>query len=265
MRVGTGWRGLAVVVAGLACAPARADLFVAGFESTDTPAYTVGEQLHHAGGEPYRWNWSGDNIGVISSSGDAVLSGSQGLDATRSSTANSQVWWTRPGVFSPVSAGVLSLRAAVRASGWANSPDSFLELVASDIAVDDVGANSTRSAWLTLKGNGNLYAWNGSGSESQVASGLDVTQWQELRVDVDLDGDTYDVFLNGTQVGTDFAFYGSGVSEVRSLQFKEYNNGQSSGGVYLDDVSVAIVPEPSLVSLLLIGSLAAWRRAAGRR
>jgi len=256
--------GWAVVAAGLPWTAAQADLLVAGFEVADTPSYVVGEQLHHAGGEPYRWNWSGDDIGVISSAGAAVRSGAQGLDATRSTTVNSQSWWTRPGAFGAVTGGVLALSAAVRATGWANSPDSFLEMAASGVAVDDVGANSTRSAWLTLKGNGNLYAWNGSGTETQVASGLDVTQWQVLRLEVDLDHATYDVFLNGTEVGSDLAFYGGGVQEVRSLQFKEYNNGQSSGGVYLDDVSVSLVPEPSLVSLLLTGGLLAGARARGR-
>mgnify|MGYP003587680665 CR=1 FL=1 len=250
--------GMAVMVGCLVSSVARADLLVAGFETTDTPSYQVSEQLHHAGGEPYTWNWSGDNIGVISSDAAAVHTGAQGLDATRSTTANSQLWWTRPGAFTAAQSGRLSWSLAVRATGWANSPDSLLEIAASDSLVDDFGGNGSRSAWLTLRGTGNLYGWNGSGAESELASGLDLTQWLVIRMEIDLDQSTYDVFLNNSQVGSDLNFYGSGVSSVASLQFKEYNNGQSSGGVYLDDVNLSVVPEPGLLPMALLGSAAFW-------
>jgi len=261
------WKRLPGVVGitALTAFAAQADLFSAGFEPGDTPSYTVGQQLHTTGGGTY-WNWSGANIGTISDDPGAVYAGSQGLDATRSTTANSQLWWTRPTAFSPVESGEVSVSLAVRTTGWTSSQDSFLEMAASDTTVDDVGANSTRSGWLTLKGNGSLYAWDGSGSEPALATGLDLAEWQLIRMDINLDAGTYDVFLDNTQVGTDLSFYGAGVDSIGSLQFKEYNNGQSSGGVYLDDVAISVVPEPATIGLMaaVLAVLAMRRRAAPR-
>ena len=231
-----------------------ADLLTAGFETTDTPSYTVGQQLHNTGGGAY-WNWSGADIGVISSVPSAVYAGSQGLDATRSTTANSQFWWTRPTAFSEVTSGTVSIRLSIHTTGWSVGQDSFLEIAASDTTVDDLGANGTRSGWMTLKGNGALYAWDGSGSEQQLVSGLDLSEWQNLRMDIDLGAGTYNVFHNNSQVGTDLAFFAASVDSIGSLQFKEYNNGQSSGGVYLDEVNLGVVPEPSLLGLTLLGAL----------
>lgn len=215
------------------------DTFLAGFEESDTPSYVAGQQLHVAGGEPYRWNWSGSDIGVISDQPVAVLSGVQGLDATRSTTANSQLWWTRPGnAFTNLNSGVVEIQLAVKTTGWADSQDSFLEIAASDILVDNFGGNNSRSAWVTLKGNQRLYAWNGSVNEQELASGLSITGWNTIRVLINLDAGTYDVYLNDALVADDFVFYGNTVDNVGSLQFKEYNSGGSSGGVYLDDVAV---------------------------
>lgn len=228
---------------------ARADLFTAGFETTDTPSYTAGQQLHNTGGGTY-WNWSGADIGLVSADPAAVYTGSQGLDATRSTTANSQLWWTRPTAFSEITDGEVSISLAVRTTGWTSSQDSFLEIAASDVLVDDIGANGTRSGWLTLKGNGSLYAWNGSGSELQLASSLDLTTWQLLRMDINLVAGTYNVFLNNSQVGTELNFFGGAVDSIGSLQFKEYNNGQSSGGVYLDQIAISVVPEPTTFGLM---------------
>lgn len=244
----------------MAAGIAHADLFTAGFETTDTPSYEVGQQLHNTGGGLY-WNWGGEDIAVVSSDSAAVYAGSQGLDATRSTTANSRLWWTRPTAFSEITGGLISISLAIRTTGWTSSQDSFLEIAASDITVDDFGVNSTRSGWLTLKGNGALYAWNGSGSEPQLVSGLNLSDWQLLRMDINLDAGSYNVFLNDTQVGTDLAYYGS-VDSIGSLQFKEYNNGQSSGGVYLDNISISVVPEPATLGLMAaaFATLAARRR-----
>ena len=233
---------------------AQADLLTAGFETTNTPSYSLGQQLHNTGGGAY-WNWSGADIGVISSDPAAVYAGSQGLDATRSTTANSQLWWTRPTAFSEITGGTVSIRLSVRTTGWSVSQDSFLEIAASDTTIDDFGANGTRSGWMTLKGNGALYAWDGSGTEQQLVSGLDLSEWQNLRMDIDLAAGTYQVFHNNSQVGTDLAFFGASVDSIGSLQFKEYNNGQSSGGVYLDEVNLDVVPEPGSLGLALLGAL----------
>ena len=235
-----------------------------GFESGEAPSYQAGEQLHVAGGLPYTWNWAGDNVGVISANPAAVYSGAQGLDATRTSYGGSQLWWTRPGIAFPnMDSGTVEIEFAVRTTGWLDSQDSFLEIATSDIGINDFGANSTRFSWLTLKGNQRLYALDGS-SEVELASGLSITDWNTVRLTINLMSSAYDVYWNDTLLGDGLAFYGSGLGSLNSLQFKEYNSGQSSGGVYLDDLNIqwSPVPEPGTLTLLVVAFLllAASRR-----
>lgn len=248
MRTMHVWKRVPMLV--LACAAVSAPaqqttvVFTAGFETTDTPSYQEGEQLHHAGGTPYRWNWSGADIGVITAQAEAVFSGGQGLSAVRSTTADSQRWWTRgTNAFAPLTSDVARVSFAVKATNWAVAADSLLEfwVLTEDADAADSGTNKAmRSAYLVLQGDGRLRAYTNNSVAITVASGVAVTDWNELRVELALTSRTYHVFLNGAQVATNFSFYGvSARGAAHSLQFKEYNNGSSSGGVYLDAVDVA--------------------------
>lgn len=233
---------LAVALAfGLISVSALAGGFATGFEVTEKPAVISGDELHLTGGEPYRWNWSGDDIGTISARPAAVRSGSQGLDATRRTTGHAQAWWTRPGAFPPASSGRVSISLSVRAVDWQDHPDSVIEIAASDTGVDDLGANPTRSAWVSLKGNGRLYAWSGN-AEMELAADIPVGEWQALRIEIDVPAGAYRVLLNGREVARDLAFFNAAVHAVRSIQFKEYNSGKSVGGVYLDDITARVEP-----------------------
>ena len=232
---------LVALALGLISGSALAGGFATGFEVTEKPAAISGDELHRTGGEPYRWNWSGDDIGTISARPAAARSGSQGLDATRRSTGHAQAWWTRPGAFPPVLAGRVAISLSVRAVDWQDHPDSVLEIAASDSAVDDLGANETRSAWVSLKGNGRLYAWSGT-TERELAAEIPVNEWQALRIEMDVAAGAYRVLLNGREVARDLAFFNTAVHAVRSLQFKEYNSGKSVGGVYIDDITVRADP-----------------------
>lgn len=229
-----------ILVAGFAGAASTrgADIFRAGFETTDTPSYEVGQQLHQAG-DGTTWSWNGDNIGVISTNEVARYAGDQGLDATRSTFSGSQIWWTRPGgPFTALSNGVVEFHLTVKTTDWADSGDSLLEIAGSDTVVSDVGANSTRSFWLTLEGNGNLRAMNGE-NNIVVASGLDVSAWNSIKVIVDLDARRYRVFVNESLVANDYSYFAAGVTNITSLQFKEYNSERAYGGVYLDEVVIS--------------------------
>ena len=245
-----------LVTALLASTLSALAFFDAGFETTDTPSYTAGEQLHHAGGVPYRWGWAGSDIGLITTDPNATYEGAQGLNATRSTTINSQYWWTSgTNAFARQESGIIELGLAVKTVGWTSTGSSLLEIWAqgADVTASDSAANrENRSAWLTLTGNGNLVAYTNNSAAITVATGITVSDWNTFRVQLDLDQNTYDVFLNNTQVANDFTFYGSGadVSSLSSLQFKEYNAGQTTGGVFMD--SVYAIPEPSTFTLLSI-------------
>ena len=229
--------------AGSAWAQQTTGVFAAGFETTDTPSYLEGEQLHHAGGVPYRWNWSGADIGVITAMADAVFSGGQGLSAVRTTTADSQRWWTRgPNAFAALTGDVARVSFAVKATNWASAADSLLEfwVLTENADASDSGTNKAmRASYLVLQGDGRLRAYTNNSVAITLATGVDVAGWNEVRVDLALTSRTYHVFLNGEQVATNFSFYGTSArGEAHSLQFKEYNNGSSSGGVYLDAVYV---------------------------
>jgi len=244
--------------------------FEAGFETTDTPSYVAGQQLHVAGGQPYRWNWAGSDIGLISSAPAAVYEGDQGMAALRSTTIGSQYWWTRgTNAFERQESGPVDFGFAVKASGWGSTGSSLLEVWAqgADTTAGDSAANKeNRSSWLVLSGNGLLQAYTNNSVALTLASGISVSDWNTVKVSLNLDQNTYHVYLNDAQVATNFSFYGSGaeVSQLSSLQFKEYNAGQSTGGVYID--SVYVIPEPNTLALLgiFLGALALRVRLSRR-
>lgn len=225
--------------------------FSTGFESNESPAYANGKQIHNVpitGSPSNLWNWSGGDIAVVTNAASAVRTGSQGLFAVRTTDANSHFLYTKgTNAFSGFSNGIVELQMDVKITGWANSQSSFLEIAASDSTNQvSFGANNTRSAWITLKGNGSLQGWNGSGSEPVLLSGITLTNWHTIRMDVNLDSNSFNVFFDGLQVATNFSYYGGvGVDWVHSLQFKENNNSLSTGGFYLDNILIQAVPEPS--------------------
>ena len=226
-------------------------VFSCGFETTDPPAYQNGQQLHRAGSTPYRWNVHGSDIAVVTNDPVAVHAGGQGLSAARSSTTGSRLWWTLgTNAFAPVTSGIVKVSFSVKASNWATSANTLLDCWIQTDAMDAPAADSQksgRSAWITLLGNGRLQAYTNNSTAQNVRTNVDVMAWNTLRLDLAVTSRTYNVFLNGEQVATNFTFYGNNTStSVNSVQFKEYNNGLSNGAVYLDSVVVEqIVPDPA--------------------
>ena len=225
-------------------------VFSCSFETTDTPGtgYTNGAQIHTAGGSPYYWNWSGSDIGRVTNEAAAVRSGAQGLRAIRSTTTGSQFLWTRANnAFAAinVTTNVIYISLHVKSSGWASSANSFLEIWAlgADANASDGGANKEmRTGYVSLRGNGTFIGYNSSNSSAvTLASGVAVDSWNNIGIELFVTNKKYNVYLNGSKVATNFAFFGGGnITQIYSLQFKEYNNNTSAGGVYIDDVSVQL-------------------------
>jgi len=250
MRIPSLSRALLVVLAWWPGVVPAAEVFRAGFETSDTPSYEAGQQIHVAGGQPYRWNWAGDDIGVVSDEPISVFGGSQGLAALRTSTANSQYWWTRgTNAFAAITSGVVSVSFAMKTESWGGTGDSFLECWVQSAALDasdDAANKAGRTAYVALRGDGRFLVYTNNSGAITLVNGLDVSGWMEIRVDINLDDGGYDVFLDDQQLATNLSFFGSSASGgVRSIQFKEYNGGASSGGVYLDDVLVSMAGEVS--------------------
>ena len=226
-------------------------IFACGFETSDPPAYQSGQQLHQAGADPKRWNVSGGDIGVISTNAEAVFSGSQGLSAVRTTSNGSRLYWTRgTNAFAGVTDAVVSVSFAFKSSGWTNSNNSLLEcwIQTEDVTGSDSAANkATRGAWITLTGLGRVQAYTNNSTAQNLRTNVAMDVWNVLRVDLSVTARTYNVFLNGEQVATNFTFYGTNAQRaVRSIQFKDYNNALSSGAIYLDAVTVQqFIPDPA--------------------
>lgn len=234
-------------------------MFATGFETSETPAYVAGTQIHNVGAPNQPWNWTGPDIGQVSADPAAVFAGSQGLATLRTSAADSQYLYTRgSNAFDPLTGFRAQVHFAVKATGWNNSNDSFLEFWTQGDLLDGAAADANRenrSAWIALTGTGNLIAYPG-GDTLTLATGLTVTDWNRVTLEVNLGAGHYTVFLNDMEVGTDIAFQGAGpsVGTLEQIQFKHFNDGQSSGGFYLDNFSLArqVIPEPTTAALFLL-------------
>ena len=113
-------------------------------------------------------------------------------------------------------------------------------------------ANPTDPGWQTLDING---AAGGNGA-------LDATTWYGARMIIDLAAKTYDTYLDQgavfVQVGSATP-YTDNVGDIDGLVF-----GPAGGQAYLDDVRLAVIPEPATVGLVAAGAALMLHRRAGR-
>lgn len=119
-----------------------------------------------------------------------------------------------------------------------------------DGALTDLGIN------FLANGNLTVYDPADSGNEEVIDTWLpgEVFQFQVL---MNLDTDTYDFFLNGSQV-----IYGQPLEADASFTGVSYQRPFSSAGFALDNFRWEVVPEPSSILLFLCGGcvLAGLRR-----
>lgn len=234
-------------------------VFETGFEATETPSYAVPTQIHNVGSPTQPWNWAGPDIGVVSSAPAAVKDGAQGLSSIRSSSPNSRYLWTRgANAFDPLTGYSAKVSLAVKTVGWGATASSLLEIWAqgADVTANDSPENkANRSAWITLLGNGELRAYTAS-STLTLATGISITSWNLISMEIDLSAKKYEVSLNNIVIASDVAFYGNGakVNSLSSIQFKDYNAGASTGGYYLDNITLdaEVIPEPATLSLIAL-------------
>ncbi|MBN1275626.1 putative metal-binding motif-containing protein, partial [Candidatus Woesearchaeota archaeon] len=73
---------------------------------------------------------------------------------------------------------------------------------------------------------------------STVATGLDLDRWYTIRVDLDLDADTYDVYVDGEYQATVSSRIAK--SQVTHISFAQWNDG--AGAFYVDNVREYVPP-----------------------
>lgn len=250
---------MALILAGAASsvlAQQTTVVFSAGFETTDTPSYVNGAQIHTAGGAPFRWKWSGNDIGRVTNDPTAVYSGAQGLECLRSTTPNSQYLWTSgTNAFAAITNGDVRIEFAAKSTGWTNT--GLLDFWVQTDATEPSGSDSdksSRAAWVTLRGSGQFQAYTNNSGAFNVVTNLTSDTWYLVRLDMSVTGKTYNAFLNGNQVTTNYSFYGSSAAgRINSIQFKEYNGGLNTGGVFLDDVKVSHIVDGNELEITAFG------------
>lgn len=242
-RSHTAGRLLAVWLLLCAAMWAAADvIYSSGFES---PTYNTGAlvgQDSWLGSGP-----SGDEPVVQSS---LVHGGSQAGGALRSGTdLGTSIMAYRD--FTQTSTGIV-VQAAIRIEDMAGSGGYFDAFY---VYRDSFGGE--RATILYFQDDGDITVYDG-GTERTVSSWVDDT-WYQLDFTFDVPSQLFDLSINGSQVATNFVFLNLGATSIGGIALQEYG-GLTGGGVYFDDLSVSVIPEPG--SGLLFGLAASVLLAA---
>ncbi|HWF01799.1 MAG TPA: PEPxxWA-CTERM sorting domain-containing protein [Caulobacteraceae bacterium] len=158
------------------------------------------------------------------------------------------------------------------------------DAIDSQFLVDSAPGSEDITAGIAFLGTGGLaggpvelVAFSSQTTEPEIGVVLGefaATTWLDVSMTLNYATQTYDVSVNGSQVGSNIAFCGvavfdndctaASVTPFSEIDFRPH--GPKSGVLYLDDVSVTEVPEPGAWSLMiagvgLVGASLRWRRA----
>lgn len=174
-------------------------------------------------------------------------------------------------VFSqPVTTGVLTWSFDFRMPDPDYNANVFVRLVGTS------SANTGPALVFDRSAPGNLYAWNGSGygNGGNPVAQLSTEEWYRAVVTVDLDTRKYSLSLQGgayvspTSIFDGYNFLNNtSVSGLTHMQIATNSPTAVGGDFHLDNLSVAVVPEPSSFALLagVIALPAAILRRGRRR
>ncbi len=86
--------------------------------------------------------------------------------------------------------------------------------------------------------------------------GLVKDQWVPIRFDTDLNAGSVTSYYNNTLLDT-HAWHSGGLNELQALGlYPDEGTAAQIGAVYYDNLQLSVAPEPTSVSLLLLGGLA---------
>lgn len=119
------------------------------------------------------------------------------------------------------------------------------------------GSNDVVTNYVTFYSDGEIYV-----NDDAISTGHSWTagdgNWKSLKIVMDFDNELTDVYYNSTQIADDVAFLATGGFErylVWSLEPFWYGS-----EMYLDDLNITAVPEPTCLVLLGLGSACLVRR-----
>jgi len=213
-----------------------------GFES---PTFSTGNLN---GQDSWGVNYTSSAVQVQTA---VVRSGSQAVEAQRTADNPSSCYVER-GI--TATTGLVEVKASLRVDNTVNSAGYF-----DAFYVSKSDTNNDRETILYFWSNGNINVFDG-GTERTVSTWT-AGNWYDIDFVFDTTAQTFDLAINGSTVATDYAFLNASATSVNTLIFQEYG-GQAGSKLYIDNVSVAVVPEPAALSLLLLGG---WVLAHRRR
>ncbi|WP_158299203.1 polysaccharide lyase family 8 super-sandwich domain-containing protein [Paenibacillus antri] len=91
------------------------------------------------------------------------------------------------------------------------------------------------NAVILFLNNGTIQAFNGSAPSATVLMSYQADEWYHMRLVLDTDSKTYDLFINGMPAADDFAFRNASSAGIGRLQF--FSNA-TAGALHLDNVRV---------------------------
>lgn len=162
------------------------------------------------------------------------------------------------GYFDNGQASAFSVSAMAFVHMEPNRPDGTSR--SASFFVSDVDFYGTAITWLD---NGNVAYWGGGGFYiNDTGVPIIYDQWVSFQLDVDYGNDQVTVFYNGAQVAQDtLTGIGSGYADQLDIWLDTIplaDNPSPSDYVTFDDIY--ITPEPSTLSVLLLGAVALLRR-----
>lgn len=207
-----------------------------GFES---PTFNTGQL---SGQDGWISNNLGTNLPVVQSS--LSLSGSQAGYTPRGTDTGStlETWKGITG-----SSGLVEVDIQLRVDDMASSGGFF-----DAFYIYQTSFSSERATIMYFRDNGNITVFDG-GSEQTVGTWTRDT-WHDVEFLFDTDNQLFDLSIDGSPVASNYDFLDSSVTNIAGVAVQEYG-GLTGGGIYYDDLSVNIIPEPTTMSLIALAGL----------
>lgn len=183
--------------------------FLTGFESTETPSYSVGD----LDGQGTAGSWSVLQ-GTVHVQTGLVVRGAQGVELGSESAAEVAV---------SASNNVIWTDLYFRTGGATNAP-----AIPADPATSVLFFSATNGL-LALDGDG-----AGGGTFTTVVASLPGGQFARVSVRQDYSAQTYDVWVDDTEEATGLGFLDNSLTSVSSVRV------DAEGQSYLDDLSVTV-------------------------
>ncbi len=253
---------IAVATALSASSALAATLFDSGgFEG---PAYSLGNLAGQNG-----WNgvFPAANTGVAQVENTVVSSGSQAVQMS----GGSSTWNWSDVAYTPAAGEIVRVSFDVRRSAFTavNNFGYFVDVYdgAGDrIARTGLVRTGTSTAPGSVQGLVTIGA-NGANAAGSYLIGTPLLNdtWYSFMMNMDFASDTYAVSINGTQISSGLPFF-TAASDIfeADLQLSGATGATDMG--YFDNYRVEVIPEPTAMSIMLLGLAGLGGRAwLGRR